>query len=444
MDDQFRLNDENNTGIIRVIGGGLAGVEAAWQIASAGLDVHLYEMRPNKETPVHQTGMLAELVCSNSLKSNLLTNGAGILKEEMRLLGSVTMECAAEHRVPAGEALAVDRERFAECVTDRLSSMPNVTLIREEVTEIPTDGITIIASGPLTSDALAKNIAELTGSDYLYFYDAVAPTITVDSIDFDKVYRASRYGKGEAAYINCPFNEAEYNAFWEALVSAERAPVAEFESMKFFEGCMPVEELASRGQKTLSFGPMKPVGLDDPKTGRWPHAVLQLRQENAEGTLWGLVGFQTRLKWGEQQRVFRMIPGLENAEFVRYGVMHRNTYIESPKLLLPTLQMREHPNIFFAGQITGVEGYVESAAMGILAGINATRLVKGEELLIPPKETMIGALADYISSPETEKFQPMNSNFGILPKIEPKIRDKKERYKAMSDRALEALKKTIG
>ena len=423
---------------VTIIGGGLAGPEAAWHVARAGVDVRLYEMRPTKETPVHRTGMLSELVCSNSLKSNLLTNAAGLL-EEMRILGSVTMECAEENRVPAGEALAVDRERFAECVTARVTSLPNVTLLHEEVTEIPSDGVTIIASGPLTSDALAKHVAGLTGSEYLYFYDAVAPTITADSIDYDRVFRASRYGKGEPAYLNCPFTEAEYDAFWEALVSAECAPVAEFEKLKFFEGCMPVEELASRGRQTLSFGPMKPVGLDDPRTGRWPHAVVQLRQENAEGTLYGLVGFQTRLKWGEQERVFRMIPGLERAEFVRFGVMHRNTYIESPKLLLPTLQMRDHGSIFFAGQITGVEGYVESAAMGILAGINAARLIKGEELLIFPKETMTGCLADYISSPQTNNFQPMNANFGVLPKPESKIRNKRTRYKAQSDRALRAI-----
>jgi len=428
---------------VNIIGGGLAGVEAAWQLSSAGINVRLYEMRPVKETPVHRTGLLAELVCSNSLKSNLLTNAAGLLKEEMRLFGSVTMDCAEENKVPAGEALAVDRERFAECVTERIAKLPNVTLVREEVCEIPSDEITIIASGPLTSDTLSKHIAELTGSDYLYFYDAVAPTITADSVNYDVVFKASRYGKGEAAYLNCPFTEAEYEAFWEALVSAERTPVAEFEKLQFFEGCMPVEELASRGKQTLSFGPMKPVGLDDPRTGRWPFAVVQLRQENAEGTLYGLVGFQTRLKWGEQQRVFRMIPGLENAEFVRFGVMHRNTFINSPKLLLPTLQMRSHPNILFAGQITGVEGYVESAAMGILAGINAVRLVQQRDMLVLPKETMFGALADYISSPETSNFQPMNANFGILPKFDVKIKDKKERYKAHADRALEIIRKII-
>ena len=426
--------------IITIIGGGLAGAEAAWHAAHAGLAVRLYEMRPTKPTPVHQTGLLAELVCSNSLKSNLLTNACGLLKEEMRILGSVVVECGDENRVPAGEALAVDREHFAECVTERVTSLPNVELIREEVTKIPTDGITIIASGPLTSDALAKSISELTGRDYLYFYDAVAPTVTADSIDYDKVFKASRYGKGEAAYLNCPMNEAEYNAFYEALITAERMPTSELEPLKLFEGCMPVEETASRGKQTLTFGTMKPVGLDDPRTGRWPFAIVQLRQENVEGTLWGLVGFQTRLKWSDQERVFRMIPGLENAEFVRFGVMHRNTYIESPELLSPTLKMREHPNILFAGQITGVEGYVESAAMGILAGINAARLAKGEELLVPPKETMMGSLVDYISSPQTTNFQPMNANFGILPKPEEKIRNKRDRQARQVETALEAIR----
>ena len=425
---------------VTIIGGGLAGAEAAWHAARAGVSVRLYEMRPAKQTPIHRTGLLAELVCSNSLKSNFLTSASGLLKEEMRLLGSVVVACADENRVPAGEALAVDRERFAECVTARVTGLPNVTVIREEVGEIPKDGIAIIASGPLTSDALAKSIGDLTGLEYLYFYDAVATTVTADSIDCDKVFRASRYGKGEAAYLNCPMNEEEYNAFREALVSAERAPLAEFEDAKFFEGCLPVEELASRGRETLAFGPMKPVGLVDPRTGRRPYAVVQLRRENVEGTLWGMVGFQTRLRWGEQQRVFRMIPGLERAEFARFGVMHRNTYIESPKLLLPTMQIRERPNIFFAGQITGVEGYVESAAMGIIAGINAARLIKGQDLIIFPRESMMGSLADYISSPQTTDFQPMNANFGVLPKPAERIRNKRERQKHQVERALEAIK----
>ncbi|MHB0913065.1 MAG: methylenetetrahydrofolate--tRNA-(uracil(54)-C(5))-methyltransferase (FADH(2)-oxidizing) TrmFO [Armatimonadota bacterium] len=426
---------------VHIIGGGLAGAEAAWRAAKYG-PVRLYEMRPEKSTPVHRTGLLAELVCSNSLKSNAETSASGLLKEEMRRMGSVTIACADAHRVPAGEALAVDGERFAECVTERVTGLANVELVRGEVTELP-DGVCVIASGPLTSDALAAKIAELTGRDYLYFYDAVAPTVTADSIDYEKVFRASRYGKGEAAYLNCPMSEEEYNAFWEALVSAERTPLAEFDKPKFFEGCMPVEELASRGRQTLSFGPMKPVGLTDPRTGQRPYAVLQLRQENAEGTLFGLVGFQTRLKWGEQERVFRMIPGLERAEFARFGVMHRNTYIESPKLLSPTLSMRERPNVLFAGQITGVEGYVESAATGILAGENAARLARGEEPITLPKESMTGSLVDYISSPETEHFAPMNANFGLLPKPAEKIRNKKERQAAQVELALKALSESL-
>lgn len=428
---------------ILIIGGGLAGAEAAWHAAESGARVRLYEMRPVRKTPVHQTDMLAELVCSNSLKSNLISNACGLLKEEMRMLGSVTISCGDANRVPAGEALAVDRERFAECVTERIVSLPNVTLIREEVTEIPADGITIIASGPLTSDSLAESIGKLTGLDYLYFYDAVAPTITAESIDYEKAFRASRWGKGEPAYINCPFTEQEYDAFWEALVSAETVPIAEYEKIKFFEGCMPIEELARRGKQTPAYGPMRPVGLDDPRTGKWPFALVQLRQENAEGTLYGLVGFQTRMKWGEQERVFRMIPGLEHAEFVRFGVMHRNTYVESPKLLLPTLQLREHPNILLSGQITGVEGYVESAAMGILAGMNAARLVLGEEPVVLPGASMIGTLADYISSPQTENFQPMNANFGILPKPPVRIRNKKDRQAAQVETALSAIREFV-
>ena len=438
---------------VTIIGGGLAGSEAAWHTARMGARVRLYEMRPAKTTPIHRTDLLAELVCSNSLKSNLLTSASGLLKEEMRLLGSVVVACADENRIPAGEALAVDRERFARCVTARVTGLPNVTVIHEEAREILKEGITIIASGPLTSDALAKSIGDLTGREYLYFHDAVAPTITADSIDCDKAFKASRYGKGEPAYLNCPLNEDEYNAFWDALVSAERVPLAEFEDAKFFEGCLPVEEMASRGRETLAFGPMKPVGLVDPRTGRRPYAVVQLRRENVEGTLWGMVGFQTRLRWGEQERVFRMIPGLERAEFVRFGVMHRNTYIESPKLLLPTMQMRQIPgsldpsiprSLFFAGQITGVEGYVESAAMGIIAGMNAARVIKGEEPLVFPRESMIGSLADYVSSPQTADFQPMNANFGILPKPETRVRGKRERQKLQVERALQAVRQLAG
>jgi methylenetetrahydrofolate--tRNA-(uracil-5-)-methyltransferase len=427
---------------VTIIGGGLAGAEAAWQVSRANVPVRLFEMRPLKKTPVHRTGLLAELVCSNSLKSNLLTNASGLLKEEMRILGSIVIACADGNRVPAGEALAVDRERFAQCVTAHVADRPNVEIIREEVVEVPKKGLTIIASGPLTSEALTRAIGELTGAEYLYFYDAVAPTVTADSIDYSKVFRASRYGKGDADYINCPMTEDEYNAFWEALVSAERVPLPEYEPLRLFEGCMPIEELASRGKETLLFGPMKPVGLVDPRTGKRPFAVVQLRQENVEGTLWGLVGFQTRLKWGEQERVFRMIPGLERAEFVRFGVMHRNTYINSPRLLRPTLQMRAEAvsHLFFAGQITGVEGYVESAAMGLVAGINAARLFGGKEPLVFPRESMIGSLAHYITTPQTTDFQPMNANFGILPKPPEAFRSKRERQAKQVERALQAVR----
>lgn len=434
--------------VLTIIGGGLAGSEAAWHAARAGVAVRLYEMRPSKLTPVHRTGFLAELVCSNSLKSDLLTTASGLLKEEMRILGSVTLECAAAHRVPAGQALAVDRDRYAECVTERVASLPNVALIREEVTEIPRHGVAVIASGPLTSDALARQISELTGREHLYFYDAVAPTVTADSINYDVVFRASRYGKGDEDYLNCPMTEEEYDAFWNALVSAERVPLSELEPLKLFEGCMPIEEIASRGKQTLAFGPLRPVGLTDPRTGKRPYAVVQLRQENREGTLWGLVGFQTRLRWGEQERVFRMIPGLEKAEFARYGVMHRNTYIDSPRLLLPTLQFRgasdaraqTSATLFFAGQITGVEGYVESAAMGIVAGVNAARVIKGLDPLVFPRESMIGSLLDYISSPQTADFQPMNANFGILPKPQERIRGKRDRQALQVQIALQAIR----
>ncbi len=424
---------------IIIIGGGLAGAEAAWHAAQSNTNILLYEMRPTVSSPAHNTDYLAELVCSNSLKSNLLTNACGLLKEEMRRLNSVTIACADAVRVPAGEALAVDRDKFAEMVTSRILGLKNVEIIREEMTHIPDDGIVIIASGPLTSDSLASEIKKLTGAESMYFYDAVAPTITADSIDYTKVFKASRWGKGEAAYLNCPMNKDEYDAFYNALIDAEKVPLANFEDVKLFEGCMPIEEMAARGRKTLTFGPMKPAGLDDPKTGRWPYAAVQLRQENTESTLWGLVGFQTRLKWSEQARVFRMIPGLEKAEFIRYGVMHRNTYINSPNLLLPTLQLREQPNIFFAGQITGVEGYVESAAMGMLAGINASRIIQGKDPVAPPVHSMMGSLAHYVSSPQTDSFQPMNANFGILPKPETKIKAKKERQLALAESALLAI-----
>lgn len=425
-----------------VVGGGLAGSEAAWQALNEGAKVTLYEMRPTRRTPVHQTDLFAELVCSNSLKSNLLTNAAGLLKEEMRRLGSLIVSAAEAAQVPAGEALAVDRNLFSQAITERLMDHPNLTVRREEYRSLDqAEGSPVIfATGPLTSDTLAREIGRLTGSDQLFFYDAVAPTIDASTIDFEKVFIASRYEKGDAAYLNCPFTRDEYEAFYEAVIHAELAEVHEHEKgTPYFEGCLPIEVIASRGPKTLAYGPMKPVGLTDPRTGRRPWAVVQLRQENLAATLYSMVGFQTRMKWGEQKRVFRMIPGLENAEFVRYGVIHRNTYIKSPEVLAPTLAMRAHPNIFFAGQITGVEGYVESAATGILAGRNAARLALGLPLITLPEVTMLGALVSYVSAYEGKDFQPMNSNWGIVPPLEEKIRDKREKQRLLAERALAAL-----
>ncbi|MDI3327165.1 MAG: FADH(2)-oxidizing methylenetetrahydrofolate--tRNA-(uracil(54)-C(5))-methyltransferase TrmFO [Alicyclobacillaceae bacterium] len=422
-----------------VVGAGLAGSEAAWQIARQGVPVRLYEMRPVVHTPAHRTDRFAELVCSNSLRGAALTNAVGLLKEEMRRLGSLIIRTADRHSVPAGGALAVDREAFASAVTEALESHPLVETVREEVPEIPEEGIVVIATGPLTSERLHRSIAEWTGEEYLYFYDAAAPIVTRDSIDWDKVYVASRYGKGDAAYVNCPMTEEEFDRFYEALVSAETVPLRPFEKEIYFEGCMPVEVMARRGRQTLLFGPLKPVGLPDPRTGRLPFAVVQLRQDNAAATLYNMVGFQTHLKWGEQARVFRMIPGLENAEFVRYGVMHRNTYINSPKLLLPTYQTRRRSTLFFAGQITGVEGYVESAASGLIAGINAGRLFRGEEPLVWPADTAMGSLARYITEADPNHFQPMNAAFGLLPPLEHRIRDKARRYEAISERALASL-----
>lgn len=496
---------------IVVVGGGFGGVEAAWAAAQQGSKVRLYEMRPLKKTPVHQTGDLAELVCSNSFKSNLLTNASGVLKEEMRRLGSLILPIAERHRVPAGEALAVDREPFAREVTCALEAHPNITLVREEVTGLPSSRPLILATGPLTSDALAGEIARLTGGDSLAFYDAVAPTVTYDSLDLSKVFRASRRGKGfqdgkgekekrrrgeeepagdnaergvrkdeynadsdsaliiphsslspqpaegvgcggtpeaSADYLNCPFEKAEYLAFWEALNGAEKAPVHDFEAddaslnaakMVFFEMCVPIEELARRGPRTLAFGPMKPIGLSDPRTGRRPYAVVQLRQENKEGTLWGLVGFQTRLKWGEQKRILQMIPGLEHAEFVRFGVMHRNTYVNAPRLLDLTCQLRQHPGIFLAGQMTGVEGYLESAAIGLLAGLNAHRQQAGLPPAVPPRESVLGSLCYYLVETDPKHFSPMNSNWGIVPELPgPVVRDKREKARLKGERALAA------
>ncbi|NEU29384.1 FADH(2)-oxidizing methylenetetrahydrofolate--tRNA-(uracil(54)-C(5))-methyltransferase TrmFO [bacterium LRH843] len=420
---------------VNVIGAGLAGSEAAWQLASQGIKVHLYEMRPVKQTPAHHTDKFAELVCSNSLRGNSLTNAVGVLKEEMRYLDSVIIRSADEAAVPAGGALAVDRHDFAELVTERVKHHPNVTVFTEEVEKIP-EGPTIIATGPLTSDKLSAELQELTGEEYLYFYDAAAPIIEADTIDMDKVYLKSRYDKGEAAYLNCPMTEEEFNRFYDALVEAETVPLKEFEKEIFFEGCMPIEVMAKRGPKTILFGPMKPVGLEHPETGKRPYAVVQLRQDNASGTLYNLVGFQTHLKWGPQKEIIRLIPGLEQADIVRYGVMHRNTFVNSPDLLKSTYQYKHREDLFFAGQITGVEGYVESAAAGLVAGLNAARLVQGKELLIFPKATLMGSMAHYITTANSKNFQPMNANFGLLPPLEERIRNKQERYEHLAKRAL--------
>jgi len=426
-----------------IIGAGLAGSEAAWQAAKAGVDVELYEMRPNVMTPAHHTGLFAELVCSNSLRAAAPENAVGLLKEEMRQLDSLIMRAADACRVPAGGAIAVDRQMFSEFITNELSAHPQVKIINQEITMIPEDIPLIIASGPLSSPAISAAIAELTGQDYLYFYDAAAPIVTGESLNMNKIYRASRYGKGDDDYLNCPMNKEEYEKFWHELTNAETAPVKEFEKTIFFEGCMPVEEMASRGIDTLRFGPLKPVGLEHPETGEVPYAVIQLRQDNAAATLFNIVGFQTHLKWPEQERVFRTIPGLEQAEFVRLGVMHRNTFINSPTLLKDTLEMRARADVFFAGQITGVEGYVESAAAGLVAGVNAARRANGKLAVTFPVATAHGALCHYITHAESKKFQPMNINFGLLPPAERKIRDKKQKNAYISERALNELKEFI-
>ncbi|MGM0166384.1 methylenetetrahydrofolate-tRNA-(uracil-5-)-methyltransferase TrmFO [Enterococcus sp. AZ135] len=423
---------------VNVIGAGLAGSEAAWQLAESGIPVNLYEMRPIKSTPAHHTGNFAELVCSNSLRGNGLTNAVGVLKEEMRRLNSVVITSADETAVPAGGALAVDRNNFSELITQKIKNHPLITVISEEITRIP-EGITIIATGPLTSETLANEIAEYNGSHGFYFYDAAAPILDSSTINRDKVYLKSRYDKGEAAYLNCPMTEEEFMRFYEALIEAEVAPQKEFEKEKFFEGCMPIEVMAKRGIKTMLFGPMKPVGLEDPKTGKRPYAVIQLRQDNAAASMYNIVGFQTHLKWGEQKRVFQMIPGLENAEFLRYGVMHRNSFMNSPELLKPTYQSQKRDDLFFAGQMTGVEGYVESAGSGLVAGLNAARLAKDEALIEFPRETALGAMAYYITHAEGKHFQPMNANFGLFPSLPERIRDKKLRYETLAERALNAL-----
>jgi methylenetetrahydrofolate--tRNA-(uracil-5-)-methyltransferase len=426
---------------VTVIGAGLAGSEAAWQIAKAGINVDLYEMRPLKMTPAHHTPLFAELVCSNSLRAAAIENAVGLLKEEMRNLSSLIMEAADATRVPAGGALAVDRTAFSEYITEKIVKHPLITVIHEEITKLPDnmEQPLVIASGPLTSPDLSEKLAKLTGEDYCYFYDAAAPIVTRESLDMDKVYRASRYGKGDEDYLNCPMTKEQYEIFWREITNAETAPLKEFEKAVFFEGCMPVEEMAGRGIDTLRFGPLKPVGLSDPKTGEQPYAVVQLRQDNFAATLYNIVGFQTHLKWPEQKRVFSLIPGLENAEFVRFGVMHRNTYINSPKVLQPTLQLKNNPRIFFAGQITGVEGYIESAAAGLVAGFNAARLSNGKLPLAFPEETAHGALCRYITAADAKHFQPMNVNFGLLPPLGERVRDKKQKNKLIAERALQSL-----
>ena len=431
-----------------VIGGGLAGVEAAWAAAQRGCRVTLREMRPQRMTPAHRTSDLAELVCSNSLKSEASTNAAGILKAEMRLLGSIVLRVAEACRVPAGEALAVDRDAFSRGVTQVIESHPAIEVVRREAERLPDDRPVVVATGPLTSDALARCLQDLTGEEALCFFDAVAPTVTLDSIDLTRVYRASRRQRGAGGevsdtgdYLNCPLTRDEFTAFHEALLGAEQAPLhgPDEAAAPFFEMCLPIEELARRGPRTLAYGPMKPIGLPDPRTGKRPHAVVQLRQENAAGTLWGLVGFQTRLTWPEQRRVFRMIPGLERAEFVRYGVMHRNTYVRSPCVLYDTCEMKCAPGVFLAGQISGVEGYVESAALGILAGVNAARAASGRSPVTPPAETILGSLCRYIVDTDPAHFSPMNANFGIVPELSHPVRDKRERARLKGERAIRSM-----
>lgn len=428
---------------ITVIGAGLAGCEAAWQAAQRGVSVTLLEMKPARYSPAHHLEGLAELVCSNSLRGESLENAVGLLKEELRRLGSLFMTAADATRVPAGGALAVDRQLFSDYVTARIEAHPLIRVVRGEVTEIPPEGTVVIASGPLTSDLLAGEIGRLTG-DYLYFYDAIAPIVTADSLDLEKIFRASRYGKGDGDdYLNSPLDEGEYRAFVAALNGGEKVPAREFEKMLHFEGCMPVEELAARGLDTLRFGPMKPVGLVDPCTGVEPHAVVQLRREDLAGTMYNLVGFQTKLTWPEQRRIFRMLPGLENAEFARLGSMHRNTFINAPALLLPTFQLRSDTRLLFAGQITGVEGYVESAGSGFLAGLNAARLAAGEELTVPPPATALGALVQHITNAEPRHFQPMNVNYGLFPDLPGRVK-KKEKRGRLAERALAELDHWIG
>ena len=428
---------------VKIIGAGFAGCEAAWQLAKRGIEVELYDMKPVKYSPAHSSEGLAELVCSNSFKALRTESAAGMLKAEMEMLGSLCVPCAKQTSVPAGGALAVDRDRFSALVTEKIMGEKNITLIREEVTEIP-DGFVIIAAGPLASEALSEKIKELCGGN-LSFFDAAAPVVTAKSINFDKAFLQSRYDRGEPDdYVNCPLSKEEYEVFYENLINAESAPVHSFDRRKdVYEGCMPIEVMAARGKDTIRFGPMKPAGLTDPATGRRPWANLQLRKENREGTMYNLVGFQTNLKFPEQKRVFSLIPALENAEYVRYGVMHRNTFIDSPRLLNADFSMRERSNLFFAGQITGVEGYMESAASGILAGINAANRIEGRQAFIPSPFTMTGSLARYISDESIKNFQPMGAAFGLLPPAEERIRDKKLRYKTLAERGLSALQNQL-
>jgi methylenetetrahydrofolate--tRNA-(uracil-5-)-methyltransferase len=430
-----------------VIGGGLAGSEAAWQLAERGIVVTLYEMRPHKTTGAHISNRLGELVCSNSLGSKLPDRASGLLKTELDMLRSLLLACAERAALPAGGALAVDREAFAALVTDAVESHPNITLIREEMTTIPA-APTIIATGPLTSDGLAKAIAQLSGQEYLYFYDAIAPIVTAESIDMSIAFRASRYGRGEqdeGDYINCPMTEDEYHTFVDALLASERAPLRDFEleAPQFFEGCLPIEQLAARGRHTLAYGPMRPIGLRDPRTGKRPYAVVQLRRDNLAGSLYNLVGFQTNIKWGQQEAVLRLIPGLANAEFVRMGQMHRNTFINAPSLLCPTMAFRQRDDLYFGGQITGVEGYMGNVATGLVAGVNLARHLAGVPAWTPPPTTMLGALCHYVTHAEPQHFQPMKANFGILPDLPTHIKDKRQRYGAYVERALEDMRESL-
>lgn len=425
---------------VTVIGGGLAGSEATWQIAKRGIPVDLYEMRPRKMTPAHHTGEFAELVCTNSMRSNQLSNAVGLLKEEMRQLDSLIMQAADKTQVPAGGALAVDRDLFSDYVTKKLRSFDNVTVHDEEITEIPKEGIVVIATGPLTSDALASQIQKFSGTDSLHFFDAAAPIVAADSIDMNIVYKKSRYDRGEAAYLNCPMDKEQYERFAQELVHAETAEMHGFENNDVFEGCMPIEVMAARGVKTMLFGPLKPVGLEDPKTGKTPYAVVQLRQDNAAASMYNIVGFQTHLKYGEQKRVFSLIPGLENARFVRYGKMHRNTYMASPEVLNASYEAKQQKGLFFAGQMTGVEGYVESAGSGLVAGINAAREALGKDTAVFPVDTALGSMANYVTTTDAKHFQPMNASFALLPSLEgKKIRNKKERHLKISERGLNSL-----